>query len=214
MAKRAGHVLTAVLLLLLALTARAQAPAAALLLDAQPDEVSLAHGELSWLRDPGGKLSLAEVQTRAASFRPVQENFTIGFTDDIYWLRLPLQAQAAPADWWLDLRPPSLDDIKLYLVRPDGSIYQRHTGALQPLSSRDANYGNFLLRLSLPQGQSTVYLRLRTSSSMSVIARLQRVGSFPVAEKCAAEYLSLPMYPELTSDQINYAAKEIKEFYA
>jgi dTDP-4-amino-4,6-dideoxygalactose transaminase len=40
------------------------------------------------------------------------------------------------------------------------------------------------------------------------------VGSFPIAEKCAAEYLSLPMYPELTSEQINYVAKEIKEFYA
>ncbi len=40
------------------------------------------------------------------------------------------------------------------------------------------------------------------------------VGSFPVAEKCAAEYLSLPMYPELTSEQINYAAQEIKKFYA
>jgi dTDP-4-amino-4,6-dideoxygalactose transaminase len=39
-------------------------------------------------------------------------------------------------------------------------------------------------------------------------------GSFPVAEKCAAEYLSLPMYPELTSNQIAYVAEGIKEFYA
>ena len=28
-------------------------------------------------------------------------------------------------------------------------------------------------------------------------------GSFPIAEKCAAEFLSLPMFPELTGDQIN-----------
>ena len=27
-------------------------------------------------------------------------------------------------------------------------------------------------------------------------------GEFPVAEKCAAEFLSLPMYPELTAAQI------------
>jgi dTDP-4-amino-4,6-dideoxygalactose transaminase len=39
-------------------------------------------------------------------------------------------------------------------------------------------------------------------------------GSFPIAEKCAKEYLSLPMFPELTSEQINYVAKEIKGFYA
>lgn len=39
-------------------------------------------------------------------------------------------------------------------------------------------------------------------------------GSYPVAEKCAAEFLSLPMYPELTSEQIKRVADEIKGFYA
>jgi signal transduction histidine kinase len=192
MARLAGFFLRAVLLLLLALAARAQAPGTALALDPLPDDLALVHGELSWLRDPGGTLSLADVQAHVGAFRPVRENFTIGFTDDVYWLRLPVQVQAAPADWWLDLRPPSLDDIRLYLVQPDGSIYQRHTGALQPLSSRDASYGNFLLRLHLPPGQSTLYLRLRTSGSMTVIARLQRVGSFPVA--ATHQYLQAGFY--------------------
>ena len=39
-------------------------------------------------------------------------------------------------------------------------------------------------------------------------------GSFPVAERCAKEFLSLPMYPELTSEQIRFVADEIKGFYA
>jgi dTDP-4-amino-4,6-dideoxygalactose transaminase len=38
-----------------------------------------------------------------------------------------------------------------------------------------------------------------------------RRGSFPMAEKCADEFLSLPMYPELTSEQIEYAVAEIKK---
>lgn len=37
-------------------------------------------------------------------------------------------------------------------------------------------------------------------------------GSFPVAEKCAEEFLSLPMYPELTEEQIQYVAAEIKKY--
>ena len=37
-------------------------------------------------------------------------------------------------------------------------------------------------------------------------------GAFPVAEKAAARLLSLPMYPELTRDQIEYVADSIKEF--
>jgi len=35
-------------------------------------------------------------------------------------------------------------------------------------------------------------------------------GTFPVAEKCAQEFLSLPMYPELTAEQIEYVARTVK----
>jgi dTDP-4-amino-4,6-dideoxygalactose transaminase len=35
-------------------------------------------------------------------------------------------------------------------------------------------------------------------------------GSFPVAEQCADEFLSLPMFPELTQEQIEYVCSEIK----
>lgn len=37
-----------------------------------------------------------------------------------------------------------------------------------------------------------------------------RRGAFPVAERCAAEFVSLPMYPELTSDQIDAVAQAVE----
>jgi dTDP-4-amino-4,6-dideoxygalactose transaminase len=37
-------------------------------------------------------------------------------------------------------------------------------------------------------------------------------GDFPVAESAAARLLSLPMFPELTRDQIEYVTDSIKEF--
>jgi dTDP-4-amino-4,6-dideoxygalactose transaminase len=37
-------------------------------------------------------------------------------------------------------------------------------------------------------------------------------GGFPVAEKCCDEFVSLPMYPELGEDQIEYVASEIKNY--
>ena len=39
-------------------------------------------------------------------------------------------------------------------------------------------------------------------------------GSFPIAEKCAAEYVSLPMFAELTDEQVTYVVDQIKEYYA
>jgi len=37
-------------------------------------------------------------------------------------------------------------------------------------------------------------------------------GDFPVAEKAARRILSLPMYPELTENQIRYVCDKVKEF--
>lgn len=39
-------------------------------------------------------------------------------------------------------------------------------------------------------------------------------GDFPVAEKCAGEFLSLPMYPELPVESIHYVAEKLKDTFA
>ena len=38
-------------------------------------------------------------------------------------------------------------------------------------------------------------------------------GDFPVTEQLANECLSLPMYPELTEDQIEYVCETVRTFY-
>ena len=37
-------------------------------------------------------------------------------------------------------------------------------------------------------------------------------GSFPISEKAAKEVVSLPVYPELTSEQVDYIISSVKEF--
>jgi dTDP-4-amino-4,6-dideoxygalactose transaminase len=37
-------------------------------------------------------------------------------------------------------------------------------------------------------------------------------GDFPVTERCAAEILSLPMFPQMKSEQLDEIAKKVKEF--
>jgi len=41
-----------------------------------------------------------------------------------------------------------------------------------------------------------------------------RAGDFPVAERLAKESLALPVYPELTADDIAYVCQTVNEFYA
>ena len=38
-------------------------------------------------------------------------------------------------------------------------------------------------------------------------------GDFPSAEKCCEEILSLPMFPEMTEEQVDYVSESIKSFY-
>jgi dTDP-4-amino-4,6-dideoxygalactose transaminase len=38
-------------------------------------------------------------------------------------------------------------------------------------------------------------------------------GDFPVAEKLCKSVLALPMFPELTEDEISYVCESVKEFY-
>jgi dTDP-4-amino-4,6-dideoxygalactose transaminase len=39
-------------------------------------------------------------------------------------------------------------------------------------------------------------------------------GSFPIAERCATEFVSLPMFPELTSTQVETVIEAVKESVA
>jgi dTDP-4-amino-4,6-dideoxygalactose transaminase len=41
-----------------------------------------------------------------------------------------------------------------------------------------------------------------------------RPGAFAVAERCAAEFLSLPMFPELTSEQLEIVAAGVRSAVA
>jgi dTDP-4-amino-4,6-dideoxygalactose transaminase len=38
-------------------------------------------------------------------------------------------------------------------------------------------------------------------------------GNYPVTEKVSNEILSLPMFPDLTSEQIEYVSSKIKQFH-
>ena len=41
----------------------------------------------------------------------------------------------------------------------------------------------------------------------------QGPGSFPVAERCASEILSLPIYPELTDAQVRQVAQHVTDWH-
>lgn len=97
--------------------------------------------------DAGAGMTLAQV--RQAPFVEAPEIIGRGFTRDVLWLRLTVDAPEPAQALVLRLRPAVLDDVVLFL--PDGRQ--------QPVTERS-------LQLGAPGGQVTYYLRIRSSASV------------------------------------------------
>src|SRR3989441_2338533 len=59
------------------------------------------------------------------------------------------------------------------------------------------------LHYPLPLHQQVAYRRLHLAT-----------GAFPVTEQAAGEIISLPMYPEMRADQVDYVSETLIEFFA
>ncbi len=93
-------------------------------------------------------------------------------------------------------------------VRPGNvSIYNQY---VIRVPSRDA-----LRAFFSEQGIGTeVYYPVALHMQKCFDALGHKPGDFPQAERAAAESLALPIYPELTDEQLRYVADKIKEFFA
>jgi dTDP-4-amino-4,6-dideoxygalactose transaminase len=93
------------------------------------------------------------------------------------------------------IAPDTLHAYHIYAVR----VADRD-GVLQRMASRGVNCAvHYPVPIHLQKAYS--FLGLGT-------------GSFPVSELCAKQFLSLPMYPELRPDQINFVVETLKQSLA
>ena len=97
-----------------------------------------------------------------------------------------------------------IDDILLPCVAPD-RVHVFHIYAVR-VARRDE-----MMRSLSEKGVSCgihypVPLHLQEAYRPLGFAR----GAFPVAERCADEFVSLPMFPELTPAQVEFVAKEVR----
>lgn len=135
------------------------------------------HG-LAVLTDAHGSESIQTVSRpdREDEFQPVPAGFSAGFTRAVHWLRFTLQAPPHNAtgqrELFLEIHPPYLDDLQIYLSRPEekGAFETRYAGDLRPHAAKEYPYRAFVFRVGFADAQPrTVYVRLQTSSS-SVMA--------------------------------------------
>lgn len=136
-------------------------------------------GSVDVLEDPGGRLTLAEVQSAGAAWHPPapgQAALQFGFTSSAIWLRFELRNETLqPQLRILEIDFPLLSEVTLHVPAedmPDGYA-ALHAGRAHPFAERSYPSRLPTFRLDVPAGaSSTLYLRVASTGPVNVPLRL------------------------------------------
>ena len=124
-----------------------------------------------YYRDAGGKARLGDILALPAqafaALRGDHANF--GKNAATWWFRVRLDNRnGTDLAGFLEINYPLLDDLKVYLLTADGRIEQQESGDLFAFSQRPVQVRNFWFPLRLPPGESTLLLRVQSTSTVYV----------------------------------------------
>jgi two-component system, sensor histidine kinase LadS len=146
-----------------------------LFLTAKTQQASLA-GKMEVLIDPEGSLTFEEASSPGISskFQLKKEFFSTGFTQDIIWHRFTvIREKNAQKFWFLEIGPPYLNDIQIYIPTTLGSTKKIQLGDHTPFEMRPIKTRLHTMKLELPEAQPvTVYIRLTSNSTLAFAAFL------------------------------------------
>ena len=136
--------------------------------------------DLAVLTDKAGTLTIAAVASAdPAQFKSLPSGgFAGGFTRTTHWFRFTV---TRAGETWLDIQPPVLDDLRLFEPDPQrtGAWLERRAGDTLAFAAREVPYRSFVFKLRhADAAPHTYYLRLATSSSAVLSARLMTPDDF------------------------------------
>lgn len=154
------------------------------LLTASPAALAAKKPQLWVLEDPHRIETIASVSEpgRQDDFRSVLGGFSSGYTRSVHWFRLqldpPPQLREGTRHWMLEMMPPYLDDLRVYLPShnaPERFDMHRHGDRL-PFAERAIRHRAFVQRVTFEHDEPMIiFIRLETTSSalLTVRARLE-----------------------------------------
>ncbi len=146
------------------------------------------------LRDPGGRWAFEDVlalQDSPASvqFEPLHGSFSKGYTRDAFWVRFALaspDAEARLLERWLVVRPPFLQDLRLFSQAADGAWHEARAGTSVAVRDRALAVPETVFSLDLTANEQVFYLRVASTSTMAMSAELWEPEAF--MERSAGVY--------------------------
>ena len=135
------------------------------------EKYSLGH-YLEILEDVHGSMTFEQVSSVEASSLFVQSRQKIpnyGFSNSVYWVRFTLHNPAKYLqEYYLEYSQPMTDRINLYYLNEAGKSVARSAGDHVTFNNRDFDFHNFIFRVPVNAGLNTYYMRIQTTSSVTI----------------------------------------------
>jgi dTDP-4-amino-4,6-dideoxygalactose transaminase len=93
------------------------------------------------------------------------------------------------------------------LIAPTEAHYGKHVYHIYAI--RVKNRDGLIAKLGEKEIGTNIHYPVPVHLQQAYSSMGLREGSFPVAERCASEFVSLPMFPELSAEQIKYVCDEV-----
>ena len=124
---------------------------------------------LEYLEDRDKRFSIENIGKNAPFATSERESPNFGFTSSVVWVTFATQVPSGNTNrWFLEVGYPLLDNIKLYTPEQDGTYRVQEAGDKLPFEQREIAYQKFIFTLKSNPGLYTYYLRIETTSSLSV----------------------------------------------
>ena len=128
-----------------------------------------------YIEDAAGTLALSGVVDRRVT--PYEGNLTKGYTGSVYWIKLVVKNSEDHSDVILSVDPDFVEDVRLFdpqkpdeLPRVVGSLHEQGPHEFYSLSR--------FFRLKFSEDQHEYWIRVSTTSTVSLILRAQNIDQF------------------------------------
>lgn len=124
---------------------------------------------MAYLEDPRGELSVEQVREMDDQrFTPVNgEHANLGKNESVWWFKVQLNNTLnRPLAGYLEANYPLLDHLQVFLLGADGAYYMQESGDQYAFSQRPVKVRNFWFPLELAPGESTLLVRVKTTSTI------------------------------------------------
>src|SRR3989344_2155948 len=124
---------------------------------------------MAYLEDSKGMLSAEQVGALSDErFTPVNgEHANLGKNDSVWWFKVHLNNRLAQdLAGYLEVNYPLLDHLQVYLRHADGQWQMQESGDRFAFSQRPVQVRNFWFPLELTPGESTLLVRVETTSTI------------------------------------------------